>query len=103
MVFSNLIVFIVVYCALLLFSGSLISAESGHKKVIIHIPMKVKSHRHTHTVYKHIHHGSKVQFKVLGFQQGHDHGSMYDDEEVEEEDYRQNYKYNGPRFWKKYG
>lgn len=67
--------------------------------------MKVKSHRHTHTVYKHIHHGSKVQFKMLGFQPAHaGHGSMYDeDEEVEEEDYVHNYKYNGPRFWKKYG
>ncbi|KAG5674592.1 hypothetical protein PVAND_004546 [Polypedilum vanderplanki] len=27
-----------------------------HKRVIIHIPLKVKHHHHTHTVYKPIHH-----------------------------------------------
>jgi hypothetical protein len=39
--------------------------NSGPKKVIIHLPVRVKQHHHIHTVYKHIHHkvpevGSKV-------------------------------------------
>lgn len=32
------------------------------KKVIFHVPMKVKHHHHTHTVYKHVHHTVPVHF-----------------------------------------
>jgi hypothetical protein len=40
----------------------------GHKKVIIHLPLKVKQHHHTHTVYKHIHHKEpEVESKLIGY------------------------------------
>lgn len=68
-------------------------ADSGQKKIVIHIPMKVKSHVHTHTVYKHIHHGSKVQYKVLGYQSGH----------MDEDDDMEYMKYYGSRFRKMLG
>ncbi|XP_055916197.1 uncharacterized protein LOC129949029 [Eupeodes corollae] len=43
-----------------------------HKRFVIHVPMKMKSHHHTHTVYTHIHHGGgKVEYKVLGYTQQH--------------------------------
>ncbi|XP_044733404.1 histidine-rich glycoprotein-like [Chrysoperla carnea] len=32
------------------------TANSGHKKVVIHIPYTVKNVKHTHTIYKTIHH-----------------------------------------------
>ncbi|XP_050298321.1 uncharacterized protein LOC126737452 [Anthonomus grandis grandis] len=40
----------------------------GHKKVIIHVPYKVKTIHHTHTVYKHVGGGEKEEGdKVIGY------------------------------------
>lgn len=48
----------------------------GHKKVIIHVPIKVKHHKHTHTIVKHVHHkhggggGGDDHYEVLGYTYG---------------------------------
>lgn len=50
-----------------------------HKKVIIHVPYKIKHIHHTHTVYKHVHdhgHGDHDYYKVIGYSGGIDHGSI---------------------------
>nr|CAI5867697.1 unnamed protein product [Callosobruchus analis] len=52
----------------------------GHKKVIIHVPFKVKHIHHTHTVIKHVphheHHGDKEYYKVIGYSGGIDDGEV---------------------------
>lgn len=46
------------------------------KHVVIHVPYKVKTIHHTHTITKHIHHGGGDKYEVLGYTVGHpiDHG-----------------------------
>jgi len=34
----------------------------AYKKVIVHVPLKVKHHHHTHTVVKHVHHQVPVHY-----------------------------------------
>ncbi|XP_025835420.1 glycine-rich protein DOT1-like, partial [Agrilus planipennis] len=48
----------------------------GDKKVIIHVPFKVKTVHHTHTVVKHVDHGGgdKEFYKVIGYSGGIDDG-----------------------------
>lgn len=50
-----------------------------HKKVIIHVPFKVKHIHHTHTVVKHVGHqggGGGDEYKVIGFSGGIDDGEI---------------------------
>lgn len=34
----------------------------SYKRVVVHVPMKVKHHHHTHTVVKHVHHTVPVHY-----------------------------------------
>lgn len=34
----------------------------AYRRVLIHVPMKVKHHHHTHTVFKHVHHTVPVHY-----------------------------------------
>ncbi|XP_011642233.1 glycine-rich cell wall structural protein-like, partial [Pogonomyrmex barbatus] len=44
----------------------------GHDHVIIHVPYKIKTIKHTHTITKHIHHGGgEDKYEVLGYTVGH--------------------------------
>ncbi|XP_020300683.1 abscisic acid and environmental stress-inducible protein-like [Pseudomyrmex gracilis] len=45
--------------------------HGGHKHVIIHVPYKIKTIHHTHTITKHIHHGGGDKYEVLGYTVGH--------------------------------
>ncbi|XP_014470130.1 PREDICTED: glycine-rich cell wall structural protein 1.0-like [Dinoponera quadriceps] len=45
--------------------------HGGHKHVVIHVPYKVKTIHHTHTITKHIHHGGGDKYEVLGYTVGH--------------------------------
>lgn len=46
-----------------------VAGGSHHKHIVIHVPLRVKHHHHTHTVYKHIkHHPYKF------FDHGYDFG-----------------------------
>jgi len=40
------------------------------KHVVIHVPYKVKTIHHTHTITKHIHHGGGDKYEVLGYTVG---------------------------------
>ncbi|XP_022217677.2 glycine-rich cell wall structural protein 1.8 [Drosophila obscura] len=62
---------------LLLAATGLEARRIAHRRLIIHVPVKVKTHHHTHTVYK-AHHGShggggggggikQTVYKVLGY------------------------------------
>lgn len=59
-----------------------LSFSHHHKKVIIHVPYKIKHIHHTHTVYKHVHHndhghgGDHDYYKVIGYSGGIDHGTL---------------------------
>lgn len=44
------------------------SSAKSYKRVVIHVPVKVKHHHHTHTVYKHVHHAVPVH---------HDHHDIH--------------------------
>ncbi|XP_016934879.2 uncharacterized protein [Drosophila suzukii] len=62
---------------LLLMATGIQARRLGHRRLIIHVPVKVKTHHHTHTVYKVLHgsHGGggggggvkQTVYKVLGF------------------------------------
>ncbi|EDV50210.1 dormancy-associated protein 2 [Drosophila erecta] len=64
---------------LLLVATGVQARRLGHRRLIIHVPVKVKTHHHTHTVYKVLHgsHGGggggggggvkQTVYKVLGF------------------------------------
>lgn len=39
-----------------------ISCGKMFRKVVVHVPMKVKHHHHTHTVFKHVHHQVPVHY-----------------------------------------
>ncbi|KZC04924.1 hypothetical protein WN55_09723 [Dufourea novaeangliae] len=45
----------------------------GHDHVVIHVPYKIKTVHHTHTITKHIHHGGGGgdKYEVLGYTVGH--------------------------------
>uniref|UniRef100_A0A6P7GG68 Glycine-rich cell wall structural protein 1.0-like n=1 Tax=Diabrotica virgifera virgifera TaxID=50390 RepID=A0A6P7GG68_DIAVI len=52
-----------------------------HKRVIIHVPFKVKHIHHTHTVVKHVGHeggggGGGEEYKVIGYSGGIDDGEV---------------------------
>ncbi|XP_017089847.2 uncharacterized protein [Drosophila bipectinata] len=58
---------------LLLTATGIQTRRLSHRRLIIHVPVKVKTHHHTHTVYK-VLHGSgggggvkQTVYKVLGF------------------------------------
>lgn len=59
---------------LLVLAASLcVAGGSSHRHVLIHVPVHVKHHHHTHTIYKHIKH--QPEYKVLGYELGgHGHG-----------------------------
>ncbi|XP_072753389.1 uncharacterized protein [Anoplolepis gracilipes] len=42
-----------------------------HNHVIIHVPYKIKTIHHTHTITKHLHHGGGDKYQVLGYTVGH--------------------------------
>ncbi|XP_066582122.1 uncharacterized protein [Prorops nasuta] len=44
--------------------------DHEHHHVIIHVPYKVKTIKHTHTIVKHIHHGKDDKYEVLGYTVG---------------------------------
>ncbi|XP_047041037.1 uncharacterized protein LOC124645282 [Helicoverpa zea] len=46
----------ILLCLAALLAFLLVSTEGRNKKVVIHVPYKVKKIKHTHTVYKTIHH-----------------------------------------------
>lgn len=52
--------------------GSFCGAGTHHKHIIIHVPFHVKTHHHTHTIYKHIKH----------IDHGHDHHHHHHQEEI---------------------
>lgn len=39
------------------------SAAKNFKRVIVHVPIKVKHHHHTHTVFKHVHHQVPIHYE----------------------------------------
>lgn len=43
-------------------SVRLTSAARTFRKVLVHVPMKVKHHHHTHTVFKHVHHQVPIHY-----------------------------------------
>lgn len=47
---------------------------SSHKKILIHVPLAIKQHHHTHTIYKHIKHHDYVprgdSYKLSGYSYG---------------------------------
>ncbi|XP_031364782.1 uncharacterized protein LOC116185161, partial [Apis dorsata] len=47
--------------------------HGGHDHVVIHVPYKIKTIHHTHTITKHIHHGGGGgdKYEVLGYTVGH--------------------------------
>lgn len=49
-----------------------------HKKVIIHVPFKIKHIHHTRTVVKHVddHGGDEEGYKVIGYSGGIDDGEV---------------------------
>ncbi|RLU19103.1 hypothetical protein DMN91_009461 [Ooceraea biroi] len=56
-----------------LFSLASAGGHGGHKHVVIHVPYKIKTIHHTHTITKHIHHGGGGgdKYEVLGYTVGH--------------------------------
>ncbi|CRK93713.1 CLUMA_CG007241, isoform A [Clunio marinus] len=38
------------------------SKAKAYKRVVIHVPLKVKHHHHTHTVVKHVHHQVPIHY-----------------------------------------
>lgn len=46
---------------MIIFANACVAGGKPHKRVIIHVPMKVKHVHHTHTVYKPIHHAVPVK------------------------------------------
>ncbi|XP_017059619.1 cold and drought-regulated protein CORA [Drosophila ficusphila] len=61
---------------LLIANSGIQARHSGHRRLIIHVPVKMKTHHHTHTIYKVVHgsHGGggggvkhQTVYKVLGF------------------------------------
>lgn len=69
--------------ALAVFVIAILSVDAGgssHKHVTIHVPVQIKQHHHTHTIFKHIKHHDPLQgargdvFKVLGYTYGDESG-----------------------------
>ncbi|XP_012279195.1 glycine-rich cell wall structural protein [Orussus abietinus] len=55
---------------------NIVSADGGHgghSHVVIHVPYKIKTIHHTHTITKHVHHGGGGgdKYEVLGYTVGH--------------------------------
>lgn len=48
---------------MIIFANACVASGKPHKRVIIHVPMKVKHVHHTHTVYKPIHHTVPVNLE----------------------------------------
>ncbi|XP_026461302.1 histidine-rich glycoprotein-like [Ctenocephalides felis] len=58
--------------------------EAGHKKVVIHVPLKIKKLKHTHTIYKTIHHYHTIHGGKHEKNDADDGGSQYENQEEEE-------------------
>ncbi|XP_041987620.1 uncharacterized protein LOC121739308 [Aricia agestis] len=64
---------VLLFC-LAVFLAILVTAEGRTKKVVIHVPYKVKKIKHTHTVYKTIHHHHTHHDHELGLpSEEHEH------------------------------
>lgn len=52
----------------------------SHKRVVIHVPMKVKHHHHVHTVYKPVHHELPVELEEHEYHVGKPHHEDFEDD-----------------------
>lgn len=60
------------------------SSTNAYKRIIVHVPMKVKHHHHTHTVVKHVHHEVPMHY---------DHQDVHVIHENHGEEYESDYHY----------
>lgn len=81
---SQVTVTIIMYLAI----SNVTAGGTHHRRVTIHVPLQIKQHHHTHTIYKHIKHHDRgywpredVYDDHIGYEYGHDddnggHGSF---------------------------
>lgn len=68
---------LIVSLLLVLAVSMCLAGGTTHRHVLIHVPVRIKHHHHTHTIYKHIKHHEhhEPEYKVLGYELGgHGHG-----------------------------